>query len=92
MINTSKRRNQKKHKKAVLPVLTSSLGPVGPLFDLRRPFHRSHALAAVTNIVLIESKESRAPAARAVHVVISVSFEWDKASALAHGTGSVLIQ
>ena len=62
------------------------------LFDLGRPFHGSHALAAGTNIVLIESTESSAAAALAVHVVISSPFEWDKATALAYGTWSVLVQ
>jgi len=65
---------------------------VSRLFDPGRPLHRSDALAAVTNIVLIESIEASAAAALAVHVVISSSFEWDKAAALADGTWGVLVQ
>jgi hypothetical protein len=64
---------------------------VSTLFDPRRLFHRPHALTAVTNVVLIESRESSAAAALAVHVVIGTSFEGDEAFALAYWTFSVLV-
>jgi len=62
------------------------------LFDPGRPFYRSHALAAVTNIVLVESAESCAAATLAVHIIIGSSFEGDKSTALAYGARSVLVQ
>jgi hypothetical protein len=96
MINTTKRTNHSKRKKGTSVVCASCVSFFSPLvnalFNPGRAFHRSHPLAAVTNILLIESIKSSATAALAVHVVISSSFQWDKAAALAYGTWNVLVQ
>ncbi len=53
--------------------------------------YRPDPLAAHTNVVLVESAETRAATPLAILVIFSISFEWNNTIAFADRAGNVII-